>query len=121
MSISIMPFSCGLLGHFLKNRAAQEIYFGNMFVAAVLLAMQWLLAKKKKLINEDDPVASRLMGQRLMFFPVALPPAMVVAYFKPIMGSYAFAAILIALRLWQRRAHRMSVTSPGSPSSGSRY
>ena len=112
MSISTMPFSCGLLGHFLKNRVAQEIYFGNMFVAAVLLAVQWLLAKKKNLINDDDPIASRLMGQRLMFFPVALPPAMVVAYFKPILGSYAFAIVLIALRIWQRRAHRMSATNP---------
>src|SRR5262245_38549924 len=117
MSISIMPFSCGLLGHFLKNRAAQEIYFGNMFVAAVLLAVQWLLAKRKKLINEDDPVASRLMGQRLMFFPVALPPAMVVAYFKPILGSWAFAGILIALRPWQRRTHETRVASLSSPSS----
>src|SRR5262249_44821601 len=112
MSISTMPFSCGLLGHFLKNRAAQEIYFGNMFVAATLLALQWLLAKKKKLINEDDPIASRLMGQRLMFFPVALPPAMVVAYFKPILGSYAFAIVLLALRGWQRRSHRIRTTSP---------
>ncbi len=62
MSISTMPFSCGLLGHFLRNRAAQEIYFANMFVAAALLAAQWLVARKKKLINEDDPQSQRLDG-----------------------------------------------------------
>src|SRR6476659_10553887 len=56
MSISTMPFSCGLLGHFLQNRAAPEIYFGNMFVASALLAAQWLVAGKKKLINEDEPL-----------------------------------------------------------------
>jgi len=117
MSISTMPFSCGMLGHFLRNRVAQEIYFGNMFVAAALLALQWLLAKRKKLINEDDPVATRLMGQRLMFFPVALPPAMVVAYFKPLLGSYAFAIVLVALRVWQRRAHRTAAMNPSSLSS----
>lgn len=38
MSVSTMPFSCGLLGHFLRNRVAQEIYFANMFIAAALLA-----------------------------------------------------------------------------------
>ena len=112
MSISLMPFSCGLLGHFLRNRAAQEIYFANMFVAAALLAVQWLVARKKGLINEDDPIAARLMGQRLMFFPIALPVAMVAAYFKPLAGSYAFAAVLIVLRLWQKRAHRAQATNP---------
>ncbi|HKV91600.1 MAG TPA: TMEM175 family protein, partial [Candidatus Angelobacter sp.] len=112
MSISLMPFSCGLLGHFLHNRAAQEIYFGNMFVAAALLAVQWLVAKKKGLINEDDPIAARLMGQRLMFFPIALPAAMVAAYFNPLAGSWAFAAVLILLRIWQKRAHRAQATTP---------
>ena len=62
MSISTMPFSCGLLAHFLRNRAAQEIYFANMFVAAALLAAQWLLARKKKLINDDDPARQRPDG-----------------------------------------------------------
>lgn len=117
MSISIMPFSCGLLGHFLRNRVAQEIYFGNMFVAAALLALQWLVAKKKNLLNEDDPVASRLLGQRVMFFPAALAAGMVVAYFKPLAGSYAFAAVLLAFRFWQRKAHRVQTMSPGNPSS----
>jgi TMEM175 potassium channel family protein len=112
MSISTMPFSCGLLGHFLRNRAAQEIYFSNMFVAAALLAAQWLLARKKKLINEDDPRASALMGQQIMIFPVALAAAMAASYFKPLAGSYAFILVLLMLRIWQRRWHRKNVTNP---------
>jgi TMEM175 potassium channel family protein len=111
MSISTMPFSCGLLGHFLRNRAAQEIYFANMFVAAALLALQWIVAKKKKLINEDDPRASALMGQQVMFFPVALGAAMVASYFNPLAGSYAFIVVLLALRLWQRKWHRSQTTN----------
>jgi uncharacterized membrane protein len=117
MSISTMPFSCALLGHFLRNRTAQEIYFANMFVAAALLAAQWLLASKKKLINEDDPRASSLMGQQLMFFPVALGAAMVAAYFNPLSGSYAFIFTLLALRQWQRRWHRNHAVNLSSPSS----
>ncbi len=117
MSISTMPFSCGLLGHFLRNRAAQEIYFANMFVAAALLAAQWLIAKKKKLLNEDDPRASALMGQQIMFFPVALGAGMVGAYFKPLAGSYAFIFVLLALRLWQRSWHRKNFANLERPSS----
>jgi uncharacterized membrane protein len=112
MSISVMPFSCGLLGHFLRNRAAQEIYFANMFVAAALLAAQWLVAKRKKLINEDDPRASTLMGQQIMFFPVALGAGLVASYFNPLAGSYAFIFVLLGLRIWQRRWHRNQVMNP---------
>ena len=117
MSISLMPFSCGLLGHFLRNRAAQEIYFSNMFVAAALVAAQWLVAKKKKLINEDDLLASQLMGQQVIFLPVALGAGLVAASFNPLMGSYGFIVVLLALRLWQRRWHRNRIANPASPSS----
>ncbi|MGZ7092121.1 MAG: TMEM175 family protein [Candidatus Angelobacter sp.] len=112
MAVAVMPFSCGLLGHFLRNRAAQEIYFGNTLVAAALLAMQWLVAKQRKLINEDDPQASRLMGQRVMFLPLALGAAMVGSYFSFQAGSYAMLFALLGLRIWQRRWHRNQVTNP---------
>lgn len=112
MSISTMPFSCGLLGHFLRNRAAQEIYFGNLFVAAALLALQWLVARKKKLINDDNPAASRLVGQRLMFFPIAVAAGMATAYFNPLAGLNAVAVVLVVLRIWQQRSHRGQTTSP---------
>jgi uncharacterized membrane protein len=106
MSVSTMPFSCGLLGHFLRNRAAQEIYFGNMFAAAALLALQWIVASKKNLVSDEDPRRTRIMGQQIMFFPVALAAGMVAAYFNPLAGSYAFVFVLLGLRIWQRKWHR---------------
>ena len=117
MSVSTMPFSCGLLGHFLRNRVAQEFYFANMFIAAALLAMQWLVAKKKQLINEDDPYRSKLMGQQIIFFPVALGAGLIAAYFKPLAGSYAFVVVLLLLRFWQRKWHREQAANPENPSS----
>jgi uncharacterized membrane protein len=103
MSISVMPFSCGLLGHFLRNPVAQEIYFGNMFVAAALLAAQWLVATKKKLISEDEPQKAQLMGQQIFFFPIALGAALLAVHFiNPQAGFYAMAIVLVALRLWQK-------------------
>jgi TMEM175 potassium channel family protein len=117
MSVSTMPFSCGLLGHFLRNRGAQEIYFGNMFLAAALLALQWIIAKKKDLLNQDDRHRTSLMGQQIIFFPIAMFAGLVAAYFKPLAGSYAFIAVLFTFRLWQRKWHRAHATNPGSPSS----
>ena len=112
MAVAVMPFSCGLLGHFLRNRAVQEIYFGNTLAAASLLALLWLVAKHRKLINEDDPHASRLMGQRVMFLPLALGAAMAGAYFSFQAGSYAMLFALLAFRVWQRRWHRTQAINP---------
>jgi hypothetical protein len=106
-----------VLGHFIRNRAAQEIYFGNTLAAATLLALLWLVAKHRKLINEDDLQASLLMGQRLIFLPVALVAAMVGAYFSFQAGSYAMVFAMLAFRIWQRRWHRNQVVNPSSPSS----
>lgn len=119
MSISILPFSCGLLGHFLHNLAAQEIYFGNMFLAALLLACEWVFAKHRKLINEDDPRAVKAMGQQVMFFPPALAAGMIATYFHPLGGFYAMSGVLVALRLWQRlTATKQPAENPSSsPSS----
>ena len=113
MSVSTMPFSCGLLGHFVRNRAAQEIYYANMFMAAALLALQWLIAKKKNLLNQDEPLRAQLMGQQILFLPAALLAGLVGAYFKPLAGSYAFVVVLLSLRLWQRRWYRRQTTGFG--------
>ena len=121
MSISIMPFSCALLGHFLNNRAVQEIYFGNMFVASALLALQWVVARQKKLLSEDEPLKSQLMGQQIFFFPAALGSAMLAVHFiNPQAGFYAMAIVLLGLRLWQTMWHRRQAKNPpnlASPSS----
>lgn len=116
MSISVMPFSCALLGHFLNNRAVQEIYFGNMFVASALLALLWLVARQKKLLSEDEPLKSQLMGQQMFFFPAALGSAMLAVHFiNPQAGFYAMAVVLLGLRLWQTMWHRRQSTNLASP------
>ena len=118
MSISILPFSCGILGHFLRNRTAQEIYFGNLLVASILLAAQWWLAKRLKLVNEDDPQAVRVMGQDLSFLPPAVAAAMVGSYFYPMGGFYAMVFVLLPLRLWQKLTFKKQTESTrNSPSS----
>lgn len=106
MSVSVVPFSCALLGHFLRNRAAQEIYFANIFVSAMLLCLQWAVAYHKGLINQDDPRAASAMGHQLMMFPLALGAGMGATLYRPMAGFYAMMAVLVGLRLWQRRWSR---------------
>jgi uncharacterized membrane protein len=105
MSIAVLPFSCALLGHFhFDNVAVLEIYFGNLFLAGLLLLSQWLFARKRKLISEDDPRAARTLGVRLAAFPIALAAAMIAALYRPIDGFYAIIFVLLAVRLWGRRS-----------------
>jgi uncharacterized membrane protein len=102
MSISVLPFSCALLGYFIRTLAAQEIYFGNMFLAASLLAIQWWFARRKGLINDDDKLAALAMGQQLKMYPIALGAAMLATPYRPVAGFYAMIVVLLGMRLWQR-------------------
>lgn len=117
MSISVLPFSCALLGHFIRNRAAQEIYFGNMFLAALLLYSQWLAAKAKKLLNEDDPQAVKAMGQRLLRFPLATLAAGAATLYRPEAGFYAMILVILSMRLWERYSLRRRPKSLAMPAS----
>lgn len=116
LTISVLPFSCALLGHFIRNLTAQEIYFGNMFLASSLLWLLWVIARKRKMLNEEDPRTVRVMGQQLGVFPIALAAAMLATLYKPITGFYAMTLVLLAFRIWQRRFVRVDATAPASPS-----
>lgn len=102
MSISVLPFSCALLGHFIRNRVVQEIYFGNMFLAALFLLAEWLFARRKNLLQADDPRAVRAMGQQLFMFPIALGAGMAAALYRPLASFYGMTFTLVAMRVWQR-------------------
>lgn len=111
MSVAVVPFSCAMLGHFLRNRAAQEIYFANLFLCALLLYLQWVVAQHKGLINQDDPRAVSAMGYQLVIFPLALGAGMGATLFHPMAGFYSMSAVLLALRLWRRQWSRKQPTA----------
>jgi TMEM175 potassium channel family protein len=117
MSISVLPFSCALLGHFLRNLAAREIYFGNLFVAASLMALQWMLVRRQKLLIEDDPRALKAVGEQLMMLPVAVAAGMVVTPLGAEPGLYAMSLVLLGLRIWQKKAAPRDLIAPSSPTS----
>ena len=82
-----------------QSRAAQEIYFANMFVAAALLAAQWLVAKKKKLINEDEPLKTQPDGTADHFLSCGAGRGPGGRSLHQSAGRfYAMAIVLLALR-----------------------
>jgi uncharacterized membrane protein len=119
MSISLLPFSCALLGHYLRNQAAQEIYFCNLFVSALFLFLAWTFAHRRKLINQDDPRAAKAMGQQLAMFPVAIGAGALAVLYKPQAGFWAMTVVLVVFRVWQRQSFRRELTAPSLPLSSS--
>jgi uncharacterized membrane protein len=114
MSISVLPFSCALMGHFIRNRAALEIYFANLFLAALLLLSQWAFARRRKLINDADPVAAKAIQARLVVLPVSAAAGMIAVWYQPTAGFFAMTVVLLALRVWQRKVSRkqLQATAP---------
>jgi uncharacterized membrane protein len=106
MMIAVLPFSCGLLGRYGSLTGAIEIYFGNLFLASALLAAQWRLARKRKLIMDNDPLAAFVMGTRIMMLPPALAAAMLTAVYRPWLGFYAMLFVMLGMRMWTRREFR---------------
>jgi uncharacterized membrane protein len=119
MSISILPFSCAMLGRFSLNSAVLEIYLGNLFLAALLLLVQWIFARKRKLISEDDPRAVKAMQLRLAAFPVATGTAMLAGLYRPAAALYTMMFVLIAFRLWGKRSMNREVKATGPSLSAS--
>ena len=116
MTISLLPFSCALVGRFHFKLAVLEIYFGNLFLAALLLLLQWLFARKRKLISEDDPRAAGTVGLRLTAFPIALAAAMLAALYQPIAAFYAMIVVLLGVRLWGKHSLAKKFPAPPVPS-----
>jgi uncharacterized membrane protein len=119
MSISLLPFSCALLGHYLRNPAAQEIYFCNLFVSALLLFLVWAFARRRKLIHEEDMRAVKAMGQQLVIFPLAIGAGTLATLSKPMAGFWAMTVVMLAFRIWQRQSFRRELTVPSLTQSSS--
>jgi uncharacterized membrane protein len=112
MFISLLPFTVGLLGHFIQSPLAQTIYFGNYFVIGLFLRLQWAAAKSLGLMDDPDSSAARAFGVRLAAIPIGAACGSLVAWVSPILSFYAFLFVIVISRLYTKRMEkRESVTS----------
>lgn len=102
MFVSVLPFSTGMLGRYLTNTFAQELYFGNQFALGLLLVLQWRVALAKDLVAEPNSPDCSQLPWMLYRFPVGAALAMLAALKSPSLGFYAFLLGVIVVRLLHR-------------------
>lgn len=106
MFVSVLPFSTGMLGRYLNNTFAQEIYFANQFALGLLLVLQWRVALSKDMVTDPDCIEAKQIPWMLARFPVGAALAMIVALKSAMFGFWAFAAGALIVRAAHRRFHK---------------
>ncbi|MGI8741394.1 MAG: TMEM175 family protein [Bryobacteraceae bacterium] len=100
MFVSLLPFSAGMLGRFLRSQTAECIYYGNLFVISALLPAQWEYAKRHRLIvDEIDPRFEKSTSERLMRIPIACAGALAAGVYNPELAFVGFAGAVAIFRL----------------------
>jgi uncharacterized membrane protein len=103
MFVALLPFSVGMLGHFLRNPLVQTAYFANQFFIGAALLLLWRAANSAKVIVDSDPTDRRAFGIRLISLPIGALAAIVTAWANPTFSFYAFMMVMIASRVYTRR------------------
>jgi TMEM175 potassium channel family protein len=103
--VSLLPFSVGVLGHFIRNSLAQTLYFGNQFAISVLLMAMWFAARRWKLLLEPTAREARKFEIRVTALPVAAAVATGFAWINTRYSFYAFLMVVVASRAYSARVH----------------
>lgn len=104
--VSLLPFTTAMLGHFMRNSAAQTLYFLNQFALGGLLLLQWKTAVRKGLLREGAPVRSLDINARLIAFPLGAAAAVVVANINTQWSFTAFMLVVLIIRARRLRMER---------------
>lgn len=105
MFVSLLPFSVGMLGHFLQNPLAQTVYFGNYFMISTLLWLQWRAAHSAQVIIDPEGREAKVFGIRLAAIPVGSLVAIGTAWVNPVWSFYTFMMVMIASRAYTTKKH----------------
>jgi uncharacterized membrane protein len=109
MFVSLLPFSTGMLGHFLQRPFAQEFYFANQLVLGLLLVIQHRVARRLGLLNDPESEGAIDLSWRLLVFPIGAAFAMIICPLAPKFSFYGFVVAGLATRIARRRAKSKTV------------
>ena len=104
MFVSLLPFSTGMLGHFLQRPFAQEFYFANQFILGLLLVIQLHVARRLDLLNDPTSEPAVDLSWRLLVFPIGAALAMAISPVAPNLSFYGFLVAALVTRVARRRA-----------------
>jgi uncharacterized membrane protein len=105
MFVSLLPFSVGMLGHFMQNPLAQTLYFGNYFLIAAFLFLQWRSALSLGLIVNPEGREAGVFGIRLAAIPLGALLAIGTAWSNTTWSFYTFMFVLLASRAYSVRKY----------------
>ena len=103
--VSLLPFSVGMQGHYLRNPLAQTIYFSNQFAIAFFLLLQWRIAKHSSVVNDAAGRDALSFNVRLIALALGTLLAIVVAWANSIFSYYAFMIVMILSRAYTTRKY----------------
>ena len=103
--VCLLPFSVGVLGHFLRNPLAQTVYFANQFAISLLLLVMWLVARREELILEPAGREARRFRIRLIALPVATVLAAGCAWINPKYSFYAIVLVMGGSRIYSAKVY----------------
>jgi uncharacterized membrane protein len=106
MFVSLLPFSTSMLTAFsLRQPVGLVFYFGNQFMLAALLAVQWLTAKRQGLLTESDGSAKRRRFELMICLqPISFAISLALVFVAPAQAMLALATTQAAIGLATKRA-----------------
>jgi uncharacterized membrane protein len=104
--VSVLPFSVGIQGHYMRNPLGQTFYFVNQLALAILLMVQWQIARSSSLLVQSDSHDSRIFGVRLIALSIGSVLAIAVAWVNTIFSYYAFIMVMVLSRAYTTRKYR---------------
>jgi len=104
MFVALLPFSTSMFVHFgVRQPVSLAIYFGNQFVLALLVAVQWVVARQQGLVGGEDTPIRRRHTFMFLGLPVVFGVVTVAAFLAA--ESVAWVALfgLLVIRIASRR------------------
>jgi uncharacterized membrane protein len=95
MCISLVPFTCALLGEYIHNQTAIILFAVNMILIGLVLFFHWIYATTNyRLIHSDtDPKLIRSVVNVILMGPVVYLVAIIVSFFSPIISLILFFVV----------------------------
>jgi uncharacterized membrane protein len=101
MSVSLLPFSAGLMSHLFIHHVSQYFYIGNQLAIALLLSAHWLYAKRKDMHSSDDPKQISQLTVRIYSFAGVFIVTMIMAFALPAWSWTPLPAFLLGALVFE--------------------
>jgi uncharacterized membrane protein len=96
LTVVLLPFTTGTVGHYPGERVAVVLYGANLVAGGLSLQLLWTYAGRARLYRHDlEPDLLHGMRRRSALGPAANAAGAVVGWFAPWVGLAIFAAVAV--------------------------